>query len=116
MTRTIFLLILLNISFGDLIGQTRTIDSLWSLYHNYSKFDSHTVDIINEIAEQFVLINSDSADVLAKEAYEESDQLSYNRGLGKALEIRGKVQHDYGNYEKAEEFFKQSLSKYKKAN
>jgi len=86
-------------------------DSLKAIL-NSSLTVKEKVDILNSIAEEYLLFNADSSLTQANLAFQLSDQIRYFDGKGKALYIIGEYYTMKGDFDQARKFYQSSRAQY----
>src|SRR4029078_4251338 len=74
-----------------------------------SKEDSHRADILRQLAEHYIGLQTDSSLLLAQEAFDLSTKVEYDLGNITSLFTMGKVFVYMGNYSRGLELYLQSL-------
>src|SRR6266850_4028092 len=107
---------------GYLHRENNSIDSLKGLLP--SLHDSARVDVLNKISSAYcrflnwelVYKQTDSARRFALQATRESNMIQYTRGLARAYQNHGEIESERGNFQNAEQYFRQAIPLYKKLN
>ena len=106
MRNPILILFLLLIFYST--GQSRVTDSLLVSLRNSE--NEERVDILCDLCWEFRFLNSDTAAMFGKRALNLAEDLNYNKGKAQSLNDLGIIYLDKGDYNKALEFFNNSLS------
>jgi len=110
-----FLLALLciHISVVYLSAQSPHTDSLESLLKKHRKADTGRVNLLNETALDFYLVDNTKHLAYAEEALELASSLKYEKGRGEALRISGLYHYNISENQQALELFQESLTIFK---
>ncbi len=101
----IYFLYLSFISFS----QTPKIDSLINQLNNQTSKDSIYVNLLNEIADKLIAIDTDKSYDYVSKALQVSESIGYQTGELNSLFVLGNIQFKKCNYQKSIELYKKSL-------
>ncbi|WP_333818803.1 tetratricopeptide repeat protein [Ohtaekwangia sp.] len=93
------------------LAQHRKIDSLLKVLPKTEDKKQH-IDLLNELAFQYLLISVDDADKVVRDAVTESRTIAYKKGLAESLKILGIIHFVKNEYGVAAEYDYQSLKLY----
>lgn len=116
---TVYFIMVLQIF---LFAQNTTIDNLKKRLAQLNGTDR--IDCLNELGYEYSdrywskakYQRTDSAYMFTMQALNESQQLNYSRGIGKALQNLGTIEEEHGNYKAAEFYIRKAMPVLKKEN
>lgn len=103
--------------------QRRQIDSLTKLLPSLS--DSSRIDCLNKLsveyyinilAETYINVQTDTANLFASQAYREAKLLHYDKGIAEGLQNLGEIARDRGDLVTAENYFRRSIPLFEKTH
>lgn len=104
-------------------SQSHTIDSLRLLLPSLkgsSRIDClnklSSLYYINALAETYLNVHTDTAIMLATNAYNEAQKIRYTRGIAEALQNLGEIARDRNDFRAAERYFRQSIPLFEQLN
>ena len=104
-------------------SQNNEIDSLTKLLHSLT--GSNRIDCLNKLSTEYYInalpetyynVKTDTAILLASQAYNEAVKVHYNKGLAEALQNLGEIARDRGDFIAAENYFRQSIPLFEKVH
>ncbi|MEO5602088.1 MAG: adenylate/guanylate cyclase domain-containing protein [Cyclobacteriaceae bacterium] len=98
-----------TILFISVRGQDDGVDSLNNLLENYTKKDTHRVDLLLELSKSYLNASLEDCQQYALEAKELSEKIQYQRGLALAYKSIGLCYNRQGKFPEALTNWNQSL-------